>query len=179
MAATMYNNSEKGRAPFSELFVHFENLFSWHNISRPIMPLGIFETECFTQIPFFTEMENPYECTITFNPTLYTVSSAWNEGLPLIYSEMIKWCEPTSIDYICFVLEYQKNKMVHLHLLISAEDKLPISFCSNVVKGLQRIAGRSTFKPVIDKESYITYISKDLATNYDKSNICHFKIYYR
>lgn len=143
------------------------------------MPLGVFESDCATEIQFFPNEDNLYECTITFNPTLYTVASVWNDGLLLVESEMIKWLEPTTVDYVCFVIEYQKNHMAHLHLLINATEKLPISLCANVVKGLQRIAGRSTFKPVINGGSYMTYISKDLESNYTKSKIPHFKIYYR
>lgn len=139
-----------------------------------------FEQECFTQIQLLPEPSNYfYECTITFNPTLYTVASAYNDGLKLVEAEVLKWLEPTSVEYIAFVIEYQKSHMVHYHLLISSTDPLPITLRANVLKGLQRVSGRSTFKPVIDLPSYITYLEKDLETNYKKSNLPHLKIYYR
>lgn len=144
------------------------------------MPLMEFDNECFTQIQLLPELSNShYECTITFNPTLYTVASAYNDGLKLVESEILKWLEPTTVDYITFVVEYQKTHMVHYHLLISSPVLLPINLRANIIKGLQRIAGRSTFKPVINYDSYITYLEKDLELNYKKCNLSHLKTYYR
>lgn len=143
------------------------------------MPLGKFESECLTEIQLWPDSEHQYESTITFNPQLYTVASAWNDGVPLVETEMLKWLEPTDVDYVCFVIEYQKSHMAHLHMLIASPEKLPVTLCANVVKGLQRIAGRATFKPLINKGAYHQYISKDLEANFNKSQICHFKIYYR
>ena len=143
------------------------------------MPLGLFHSECGSEIQFLTDSPFNYECTITFNPTLYTVSSAYNEGVKSVEEALVKWLEPTTTEYLLMVMEYQKSHMVHLHCLISSTHDLPISLRANILKGLQRIAGRSTFKPVIDLQKYLFYVSKDLELNFVKSNIPHYKIYYR
>lgn len=137
-----------------------------------------YEFDCKTQIPVGSGNAYNYECTITFNPTLYTVASAYNDGLPLVKEKLCEWLAPTTVDYLCIVTEYQKGNMAHLHCLIGTETKLEITFCANLVKGLQRIAGRSTFKPVIDVPSYEQYMSKDLESNFLKSDICHYEVYF-
>lgn len=144
------------------------------------MPLGIMLLDCYTeiQVPPCDENYN-YECTVTFNPTLYTVASAYNEGLKLVEEEMIKWLEPTTTEQVIFVTEYQKSSMAHYHILISSTEQLPITLRANIVKGLQRIAGRSTFKAVIDLPAFLFYLEKDLEKNFNKSNIPHLKTYYR
>lgn len=146
------------------------------------MPKGIFEEyffDCKTQVPCGSGASYNYECTVTFNPTLYTVGSAYNDGLPLVKESLRRWLEPTDADFIVVATEYQKNHMAHLHCLIGSENPLPITICANIVKGLQRIAGRSTFKPVIDLLKFEEYLQKDLLANYERSGICHYNVYFK
>lgn len=122
--------------------------------------------------------EHNYEITITFNPQLYTVKSACDEGLKTVEDSLIRWLsDKLCISQVTLVLEYQKNRFPHLHCNVSSDDRLDISFRQSVLKGLTRIAGRSTFKPTIDVYKYESYLMKDLQHNFDLTSKLHYSVY--
>lgn len=122
--------------------------------------------------------EYNYEITVTFNPQLYTVTSASSEGLEVVEHSLIKWLsDKDGVEQVTMVLEYQKNRYPHYHINVSSSEMLDISFRQQVLKGLIRIAGRSTFKPTIDSDKFEEYMMKDLQSNYDLTQRYHYKIY--
>lgn len=127
----------------------------------------------------FDETLFSYEITCTFNPQIYTRGSAYYEGVPLFEKELLKWMTPLHVEYIWIVIEYTKAHYPHVHACIQTKDAIPSEIRSGVVKGLQRLFGRSTFKQVADLNAYEEYMQKDLEKNYDKSQLQHYVFYYR
>lgn len=137
-----------------------------YQISYDVFPLGI------------ASEDYNYEITITFNPQLYTVGSATDEGLETVETSLIRWLEDNvNITQVTLVLEYQKNRYPHLHICVSSSERLDISFRQQILKGLVRIAGRSTFKPVIDVYKFEEYMMKDLKHNFELTGTIHYKVY--
>lgn len=127
----------------------------------------------------FDETMLSYECTVTFNPTVYTRGSAYYEGVPLFERELIKWLKPFNIEGVWIVVEYTKAHFPHCHACIQTSDRINPEIRNGIVKGLQRMFGRSTFKQVADINSYEEYMQKDLLVNYEKSGSTHYCYYYK
>lgn len=120
-----------------------------------------------------------YELTITFNPQLYTIRSAL-DGSDAIIQQVVDWISPSgsnNIQLITVVTEYQRNRFPHFHIAISSNDELSIAFRQRVLKGIVRIAGRSTFKPTIDVDAFEDYLCKDLQRNFDLTQRIHWEQY--
>lgn len=132
-------------------------------------------------VDYATFSEYNYEITVTLNPMLYTRISGDAVGEKLL-ANLQSWLIP-STDYnpytvlsISIVKEYTKSKMPHFHCNVAADREIDASFRSNVVKGLQRVYGRSTFKDVVDPNAYLEYMCKDLKKNKDEKGFSHFII---
>lgn len=139
-------------------------------------PFELWETPCDTQIQLGIEERFVYEITQTFNPTLYTHASAW-EAIPQFNKTLCEWLEVEEVSHITVVIEYTKARMPHLHCAISCKESLDVSFRANIIKGLQRLYGRCTFKSAINMGAYETYMSKDIEANFMKHQIRHFAVF--
>lgn len=120
-----------------------------------------------------------YEITVTFNPQIWTRGSAYYEGIPQFEKELLKWLKPLPIDGVWIVVEYTKAHFPHLHCCVQSTESIPSDIRSGVVKGIQRLFGRATFKSVADLNAYEEYMQKDLAKNFDKTGSSHYVHYYR
>lgn len=133
----------------------------------------------FTDYSFFSE--HNYEITVTLNPMIFTRISGDSAGDKLLHN-LQNWLIPShdynpyDIKAISIVKEYTKSKMPHFHCNIASEQEIDSAFRSNVIKGLQRIFGRSTFKDVLDSKSYLQYMCKDLEKNKTEKGFSHYII---
>lgn len=112
---------------------------------------------------------NCYELTMTFNPQLWNKIDAFNNGIRSFYNHIVEWLNPHIIvGDVMGVVEFQKSGMPHLHLCILSVNELSVDFRFGVIKAINRLFGRASFKRVIDTSAYYEYMSKDLETNYKK-----------
>lgn len=143
----------------------------WKNIIAPL--------EAFSDYNVLS-CEN-YEITVTLNPMLYTRISGDGCGEQILAS-LQSWLVPTPdhnpycVNAITVVKEYTKSQMPHYHCCVASTYEIDTTFRGNVIKGLQRIYGRSTFKPVLDDNAYLDYMNKDLEKNQTSKGFSHFVI---
>lgn len=136
--------------------------------------LTLCEFDPVDQLPLgFSELN--YEITVTYNPQLYTVIAAC-EALESTMDTINQWLvkEFENLESVSYVVEYQRNRYPHLHACVSSTRALDVSRRANIIKGIQRMFGRCTFKPVIDADKYYEYMCKDLYNNYLLTNKKHY-----
>lgn len=119
-----------------------------------------------------------YEITITYNPTLHSRASEFQNRhkVPLYLNGIL---ETLPFDtFVSYVMEYTKSKRLHWHICVSSNDEIPVEWRGNVVRGLVRQFGRSTFSDVANIDSFSEYIQKDLATNFEEKGFCHYEQFF-
>lgn len=112
-----------------------------------------------------------FECTVTFNQRIHTRASALASQQKII-QKLISW-HPDVFETIVMVIEYQKNGMPHYHMLLTSEVDIDAESRYDTVKGFERAFGMTTFKPVIESEKFVEYLSKDVINNNIKFKFPH------
>jgi hypothetical protein len=152
------------------------------------MPLTEIDYNSLSKIQFpmgISNAENTYEMTITFDTKKHTIRDAYKWCNEEASELIIEWLTlgrrntpKLNISSLHIVMEYQRNFYPHLHIAIASEDPIPSRVRSDIIKGMEREAGRTTFKSTIDVLAFEEYLQKDLRINYERSGIRHFRIFY-
>lgn len=120
-----------------------------------------------------------YELTITLNPMIWSKHDSWKADT-LIEDHLYQWLcpgyNPHHISAIVLVKEYTKVGMSHYHLAVFSESELQPEFRDGIIKGMQRIYGRTSFKTIMNRAAYTEYQGKDLEKNTREKGYDHYKI---